>query len=158
MRGKCLRRAVGLGAIVVGLAVASSASAMTATLGEPELIGRVALTVPVTVSCDAPSPGLVVYSQSVSVVVEQAAGKEIARGSASIFGFFPALLFPCDGTPATLSVSVLADPTGPPFHGGRAVARVTVTADAGVPLPFGGFTSPFERQNAVAGPVEVRLR
>lgn len=159
MRGSRLRRAVGLCAIVVALAAASSASAMTATLGDVDLIGRVALTVPLTVTCDAPGPGLAVAGQTVSVVVEQAAGKEIARGTASVFGFSPTLLFPCDGTPASLSVSVLADPAGPPFHGGRAVVRVTVTSEAGVPFPCcpGSFMGPFERQTAVVGPTVVRL-
>jgi hypothetical protein len=160
MFGRRLRRTVGLAAIVVGLATASSASAMTATLGEPDLIARVALTVPVTVTCDAPSPGLVVFSQSVSVVVEQAAGKDIARGTGNVFSSFPALTFPCNGTPTPLTVGVLADPNGPPFHGGPAVVRVTVSATAGVPLPCcpGAFMGPFETQTAVIGPAEVRLR
>jgi hypothetical protein len=153
-----LRATVVLAAVVLGLATASSASAMTATLGEPELIAKVLVTVPVTVSCDPVSPGLVVFSQSVSVLVEQASGRDIARGTGNVFAGFPQpLLFPCNGTPTTLSLSVLADPTGPPFHGGRAVVRVTATADAGVPNPFGGFVAPFERQSVIVGPTEVRL-
>ena len=132
---------------------------MTTTLGAVDLLGRVALTLPLTVTCDAPSPGLAIAGQSVSVLVEQAAGKEIARGSATLVGFSPTPLFPCDGTPASLSVSVLADPAGPPFHGGRAVVRVTVTSEAGVPFPCcpGSFMGPFERQTAIVGPAVVRL-
>ncbi len=74
--------------------------------------------------------------------------------------FYPALLFPCDGTSTVLSASVLADPTGPPFHGGKAVVRITVSSNAGTPVPFspGAFTSPFETQTTVVGPTEVRLR
>lgn len=159
MRGMHLRSTAGLVALVVGLATAGSASAMTAALGETDLIGRVALTVPITVTCDAPSPGLAVAGQTVNVVVEQAAGKQIARGSGMVVGFSPGLLFPCDGTPASLSASVLADAMGPPFHGGKAVVRVTVTSEAGVPFPCcpGSFMGPFERQTATIGPTVVRL-
>jgi hypothetical protein len=133
---------------------------MTATVGDADLIGRVALTVPMTVACDAPSPGLVTFFQTVRVVVEQPAGKGIARATADIGNSYPALLFPCDGTATSLSVSVLADPTGPPFHGGKAVVRITLTSEAGTPFPFspGSFMSPFERQTTVVGPTEVRLR
>ena len=159
MQGSALRRVAGLCAMVVALTTAASASAMTTTLGDVDLIGRVALTVPLTVTCDAPSPGLAVAWQNVSVVVEQAAGKEIARGSATVVGFSPTPIFPCDGTPYPLPVSVLADPAGPPFHGGRAVVRLTVTSEAGVPFPCcpGSFMGPFERQTAVVGPTVVRL-
>jgi hypothetical protein len=155
-----LRKAIGLAVVAASLTVAGSASAMTATLGEADLIGRVAISVPVTVTCNAPSPGLLVFSQSVSVVVEQASGKQIARGTAGIGGSFPNLLFACDGTQKTLSVSVLADPAGPPFHGGSAVMRVTATATAGVPFACcpGSYGSPFETQTAVIGPTDVRLR
>jgi hypothetical protein len=132
---------------------------MTTTIGDVDLIGKVALTVPISVTCDAPSPGLAIAGQTVTVVLEQAAGKEIARASTTVSGFSPTPLFPCDGTPTPLSVSVLADPAGPPFHGGRAVARVTVISEAGVPLPCcpGSFMGPFERQTAVIGPIAVKL-
>jgi hypothetical protein len=150
---------VAVAVAVLGLATAGVAAAMTATVGEPNLIGRVALTVPVTVTCDAPSPGLAVASQSVSVLVEQASGKGIARGTANLFNFFPAQLFPCDGTATTLTASVLADPNGPPFHGGKVVVRATVRAEAGVPFPCcpGSFMGPFETQVADTGPVLVKL-
>ena len=81
-----LRATLAVAAAVLGLATAGTASAMTATVGEPDLIAKVAITVPVAVTCDAPTSGLVVFFQTVSVVVEQAAGKEIARGSASAVG------------------------------------------------------------------------
>ena len=155
-----LRATVAVAAAVLGLAAAGTASAMTAAVGEADLVAKVAITVPVTVTCDAPTPGLVVFFQTVSVVIEQAAGKEIARGSATAVGSSPGpLLFPCDGTLASLSVSVLADPLGPPFHGGRAVVRVTVTSEAGVPFPCcpGSFMGPFERQTAVFGPAVTKL-
>lgn len=143
----------------IGLATAGTAAAMTAAVGEPQLSAKVLIDVPMTVSCDPVSPGLVVFMQSVTVLVEQASGRQIARGTQTVFASFPQpLLFACDGTPTTLSVSVLADPSGPPFHGGRAVVRVTATAEAGVPLPFGGFTGPFERQSVTVGPLETRLR
>ena len=108
----------------LGLATAGVASAMTATVGDPELVAKVAITVPVTVNCDPPSAGLTVATQSVSVLVEQASGRDIARGTGNLFTGFPQpLLFPCNGTPTTVPVNVLADPLGPPFHGGRAVAE-----------------------------------
>ena len=154
-----LVRIAGFCTIVVALAATSTASAMTTTIGDVGLIGKVSLTVPITVTCDAPSPGLAIIGQNVSVTLEQAAGKQIARASATVAAFSPTLLFPCDGTPASLSVSVLADPAGPPFHGGKAVARVTVKSEAGVPFPCcpGSFTGPFETQTAVAGPILVKL-
>ena len=154
-----LRKVAGLCTIVVALAAASTASAMTTTIGDVDLIGKVALTVPVTVTCDPPSAGLAISGQTVSVVLEQAAGKQIARASGAVSGFSPTTLFPCDGTATSLSVSVLADPAGPPFHGGKAVARVTVTSEAGVPLACcpGAFMGPFERQTAVAGPIAVKI-
>ena len=154
-----LRKTLAVAAAVLGLATAGAASAMTATVGEPDLIAKVAITVPVTVSCDPPSPGLAISSQSVSVLVEQASGKSIARGSASLFNVFPQLLFPCDGTSTTLSVSILADPNGPPFHGGRAVVRVNASVSAGMPLPFctNCFGPPFESQSVAGLPTQVKL-
>ena len=159
MGRKRLRIATVLLTVVSAAALAGSARAVTATVGEPDLVGRLAITVPVTLTCDAPSPGLVIMSQSLVVRVQQAAGREIARGTAQLFAFSSRLLFPCDGTEATILVDVVADPAGPPFHGGPALVTGSVRAEAGVPFPCcpGSFTGPFETQSADLGLVEVRI-
>ena len=125
-------------------------AAMTVSLGIPSLSGRVAITEPVTVSCSPFDPSLVAFGQSVTVNAEQASGRSIARGSGT-----SANSFACDGSQTTVPVSVLADPAGPPFHGGPAVISASAQASAGTPCAFappGSFTSRFESQNASAGP------
>ena len=113
---------------------------MTLAVGSPELAARIAVTVPVTVTCNPFSPSLTLISQSVTVRVEQAAGRAIARGTGSLFTSFPSpQLFPCDGTAHELPVTVLGEnPAGPPFHGGKAIVElVNGWAEAGTPNPFG---------------------
>jgi len=155
-----VRTFIGLAVSAVTLALAGTAQAMTLAVGSPELAARIAVTVPVTVTCSPFSPSLTLISQSVTVRVEQAAGRAIARGTGSLFTSFPSpQLFPCDGSLHELSVAVVADPAGPPFHGGKAIVTVTGSSDAGTPSPFGqGFIAPFERQTASIPAVEVRLR
>lgn len=138
---------------VCGVA-AASAGAMTISLGTPSLSGRVAITEPVTVSCSPFDPGLVVFSQNVTVNAEQAAGRAIARGSGSNYSSFP-----CDGSQTRIPVAVYADPAGPPFHGGPAVISAYAVATAGTPCPWGGgcYTDPWENQSASAGPATQNL-
>ena len=83
------RTMIGLAVSAVTLALAGTAQAMTLAVGSPELTARIAVTVPVTVSCDPFSPSLTVFSQSITVRVEQAAGREIARGTGTLFSLFP---------------------------------------------------------------------
>ena len=157
-----LRRPFVAAAVLAACALtASAASAATLTLGQPSLTGRVAVTEPVTVTCSAFDPSLTLDSESVNVQAEQAAGKAIARGSSSKFGFLPALLFPCDGTETTIPVTLNADPAGPPFHGGPAVFTASVAATAATPCFPGStncFTIPAATQSASAGPTALNMR
>jgi hypothetical protein len=122
--------------VVPGLAKAdpgvSVAIGPTATLQS-----RVLLTVPVTVTCD---PVGDFFSMSF-VSVEQASGTKIASGS----GFLPTVT--CDSAPHTYGVSVLANTTGPPFHGGQAVVSASVSL-------FGSFGS----EGGSAGPQTILVR
>ena len=154
-----VRTMIGLAVSAVTLVVAGTAQAMTLAVGSPELTARIVVTVPVTVTCDQFSPTLTVFSQSISIRVEQAAGRAIARGTGQVFSSFPSpLLFPCDGNAQEILVSVLADPAGPPFHGGKAIVSANGSAEAGTPSPFGsGFIAPFDRQTVSVPSVEVRL-
>ena len=154
-----VRMIIGLTVSAVTLALAGTAQAITLAVGSPDLAARIAVTVPVTVTCDPFTPTLTLFQQSITVRVEQAAGREIARGTGASFTFFPSpMLFPCDGSAHEVSVVVVADPAGPPFHGGKAILTVTASAEAGTPSPFGsGFMAPFERQTVSVPAVVVRL-
>lgn len=147
-------------ALAACAATASAAGAATLSLGTPSLTSRVAITEPVTVTCSAFDPSLILAFENISVQVEQAAGQAIARASASKFGFSPNLLFPCDGTPTIIPVTMSADPAGPPFHGGPAAFTASVGATAGTPCFPGSttcITSPIASQSATAGPTALNL-
>lgn len=158
---RSLRRVGAAGAAgVLTLAITASASAaMTVSLGEPNLSSRVAISVPVTVSCGPFDPALTHFSSGASVSVEQAAGSRIARGNGMTFSSLPDLLFACDSAAHTFAVNVLADTNGPPFHGGPAVLVATAAAGAGIPCSpdsttcFFGGTS----QTAATGPTTLNL-
>jgi hypothetical protein len=157
MSANRVRTVIGLSIAIVTLALAGAAQAMTLDVGSPNLTARVFVTVPVTVTCDPVSAGLTVFSQSVTVRVEQAAGRGIARGTGGLGSSYPSLLFPCDGSAQTLAVTVLADPAGPPFHGGPAILTATGNSTAGIPLGFGSFMGPFETQSVSIAATQVTL-
>lgn len=148
--------------VVCGSAVAApAANAMTIRVGDPQLSGRIAITVPVVASCSAFDATLTHYSDFVSVSVQQASGREIASGTGSAFGSITnsSLLFACDGTEQTVPVTVLANTSGPPFHGGPAILTGSAGASAGQPC-FPGSTTCFFNlvsQTATTGPITVRL-
>ena len=141
-------------------AMAGTAQAVTLSLGAPTISGRVAVTEPVTVTCSPFDPSLTLFAEGISVGIEQASGRSIARGSAFVSGFLPTLPFACDGSATTIPVTVLADTSGPPFHGGRAVFTVSAGASAGTPC-FPGtttcFTSPTDTQSTSSGPTTLNL-
>lgn len=156
-----LRVAVVGAAFVSAVLVSTAAAAqgMTASIGTPNLIARVFVEVPVTVSCPPFDPSLTHYASNVEVKVQQASGRQVAQGVGSVNGFFPNVLIPCDGTEYTVTVPVLASPSGPPFHGGPAVFSATVTAQAGTPC-FPGSTDCFfggGGQFAIVGPTAVNM-
>lgn len=155
-----LRKVLPLAALVLACgATAATAQATTISLGAPSLSGRVAIIEPVTVSCLPLDPSLTLFEQSVNVSVEQGSGRSIARGSGSVGGFLPTLLFACDGNQKTVPVTVLADTAGPPFHGGTAVVSASASALAGTPC-FPGATNCFFNltgQSASTGPTTLHL-
>lgn len=151
-------------AVAVGLALvpsAASASGLTAGASDGSLTSRVAMTVPLTVSCGGPfwDPNTQqLIDEFVVLNVEQASGREIARGNAFIRVQIPQpLLFQCDGSNVTIPVSVLADPTGPPFHGGAVVVSGSVGADAGTSCGFPGCFFNVVNESATFGPQTIRV-
>jgi len=102
------------------------------------------ITLPMTVSCSPFDPTLAMASSNVSVSVEQAVTKTaIARG----FAFAPQMvdnpiLYPCDDSPHTVTLNVLADTAGPPFKKGPAVFSASAQAAAGTPCGPGCFFNP----------------
>jgi hypothetical protein len=161
MLTKVLRTTAALAVAVTCAVIAPAANAMTIRAGDPELSGRIAISVPIVVSCSPFDPALTHFSGGVTVSVQQAAGRQIASGSGSVFGssVTSSLPFTCDGTEQTVPVTVLANTSGPPFHGGRAVLSASANASAGEPC-FPGSTGCFINivgQSAGTGAVVVRL-
>jgi hypothetical protein len=76
--------------------------------------------VPVRITCPAgfnrPEGG--------SGPIEQAAGQAIAH--ANVGDSAPNQTLICDGAPHQNSFTVMADPTGPPFHAGEAAIRISL--------------------------------
>ena len=139
-------------------AAAASAQAMTISLGEANLSGRVAVTEPVTVSCTPFDPSLTLVGESINVTAEQASGRSIAHGTGGTMVFGSSLLFPCDGSQTTIPVTISADPSGPPFHGGTAVITASAFAQAGIPCV--GFPNCFQivdSQTASTGATTVHM-
>jgi hypothetical protein len=157
MRKKILCAAAVAAAAAALVAGAASAQAMTLSFGKPTLSARVAITVPVTVTCSPFDPSLTYFSGGVSVAVEQAAGKAIAHGFGSASGSLPNLLFPCDDSQSTVPVTVLADPSGPPFHGGQAVFSAFGSAWAGISCGFPGCYYNQVEQGGSAGPTTLTV-
>jgi hypothetical protein len=146
--------------LLVSAATASAAEALTISPGTPSLTGRVAITEPVTVTCSPFDPTLTLTFESISVQVEQAAGKAIARGTGARNSFPPTFLFPCDGSQSTVPITVYADPAGPPFHRGKAVFTETASAGAATPCVPGSitcFTNPSTSQTASTGPIALGM-
>jgi hypothetical protein len=146
-----LRRVLFAGAVVAVFgAITASAQAMTVSLGAPQLSAKVWIAEPVTVSCSPFDPSLILYSEFVSVSVEQASAQGIAHGYGGLSGSIPTVLFPCDNSSHTVVVNVLADSAGRPFHGGAAVFTASANAAAGTPC-FPGSTTCFTNYTAQSG-------
>jgi hypothetical protein len=150
-------------ALAVGLALAptvASASGVSASAGTGTLTGRVALTIPVTVTCTAfwdPNTQQLV-DEFINLNVEQASGRAIARANAFTRSDFNSQqLFQCDGSRVTIPLSMLADPTGPPFHGGFVVVSGTVGVDAAQSCGFPGCYFNFVQQQVPIGPQQVQV-
>jgi hypothetical protein len=132
-----LRKVVLLSLVVTAAAViagtaGTARAGMTIALGTPDLQAGVLIAVPMTASCSPFDPALTLTNTFIGVSVEQAVTKTaIARGSA----FSPPMgdnpiLYPCDDSPHTFTLNVLADSSGPPFKKGQAVFSATASAVA----------------------------
>jgi len=130
MGGWCERAvaAVAAGVAFAALAPAVSFGAVSMTIPQSaDLTAKVLVTVPVTVAC---GPYDLPTSSSLSYVLEQASGRDIAQSSAFLGGFGQPL-FTCDGAPHVYPISMMADPAGAPFHGGNAVIAATAYVQIG---------------------------
>ena len=162
MLTKVLRISAALAVALACAVIAPAANAMTIRAGDPELSGRIAISVPIVVTCSAFDPAFTKVGDGVTVTVQQASGREIAFGTASASGSIfmsSPQLFSCDGTEQTVPMTVLANTNGPPFHGGHAVLSASANASAGQPC-FPGSTncfSNFVSQSATTGALSVRL-
>jgi hypothetical protein len=82
------------------------------------LTARVEVVTTITVSCPVgwfPMGGA-------GVTVEEAVGKSIAHGSGYAYGI------QCTGANQVVSVTILADPAGPAFKNGTAIATASISA------------------------------
>ena len=131
-----MRRTFGvLAAIVLGMiATPVLASSYSIDVGSPTVSrSRVAVSVPVDVTCPELDPSYTLVSQSITVSVRQAVHGKIANGSAVASGSSSReLLVVCDGTAQTVNVTVLADTSGPPFKNGWMTITATAEFWAGV--------------------------
>jgi len=150
--------------LAAGLAlipIAVSASSVSISAGPGALTGRVALTIPITASCSGTfwDPSTQELFDEFGVVnVEQASGQQIARGSATFNASLPGpLLFQCDGNSVTFPVTVLADPSGPPFHGGTAVVTGFLNLNAGTNCGFPGCYFNIVGLSSSLGPQQIKV-
>ena len=141
-----------MGTLALGFALAfampaAAVAAVTMTLPDrADVTAKILVTVPVTVACGPYEQSLA--TSFVSVSIEQASGRAIARGSGSAGGFMdPGFALTCDGQPHMYSIAITADPNGPPFKGGSAIA----SGFAGV--AFDCCTT----ETAAAGPQAIKL-
>ena len=135
-------------------APAVAAADITLAVGQPEVTAGVSVSVPVTVTCTVADASFALSSESLSVTISQAVSKtDIASGFGGfmLFGATPPP-FPCDGTPATLPITVAASNAGPPFKRNK---EAVVNASASV---SGSGATGFVSQSGFSGPVAVKLK
>jgi hypothetical protein len=143
---------------VAAVAPAAAAADMTVTVGQPAIMAGVSVNVPVTVTCGTVEATFTQTNDSVTVSIAQAIDKTTiahgtgyASGGSSMYGPVP-LLFPCDGTPTTIAVTVPAATDGPPFKRNKD-AVVTAQSFASAFGPVGYVT-----ESGSSGPVTVKLK
>jgi hypothetical protein len=162
-RARAMRRSFAvLAAILVGMvATPVLASSYSIDVGSPTISrSRVAVTVPVDVTCPELDPSYTLVSQSITVEVRQAVHGKIANGLAFANGSSSReLLVACDGTPQTVNVMVLANPSGPPFKNGWMSIRATGEFWAGVEFEPGcGCGSILIEESFSSGAVDRRAK
>jgi hypothetical protein len=133
-------------------------AAIGVTLGEPTLsAGGSIVSVPVTVSCSPFDASLTTFTTLVSVTVEQGQNG-IARANGALSAGFPTpMVFACDGTSQTLTVTAVGEPNSPRFHPGPAVVSVLVRAMAGIPCPERPLCFGFVDTQSTSGTSTVQL-
>lgn len=114
--------------VASALALVAPAGATAAvTISVParaDLTAKILVTVPVTITCGPYEQALA--GTSVSVSIEQATSKGIARGSAFRGGFMdPTFALTCDGSAHAYPIAITADPAGPPFKNGSAIVSAS---------------------------------
>jgi hypothetical protein len=151
--------ALATAAVAAALFASTAAAGMTLRVGQPQLQSRVLVTVPLAVSCSPFDPSLTLFSEGYGVSIEQAAGTAIARGSGWSYTSLPTPLpFGCDGLEHTVYANVMADPSGPPFHGGQAVFTAYASSSAGIPNPWWpGNYDTVQSQSASFGPATLTM-
>jgi hypothetical protein len=145
-------------ALVLGASSGASASgSLTVSLGSPlQVTNRVMVTVPVHVVCD-PLTGDTAVDR-VYVQVQQANGKSISSGSATIEAgpvspYRGTPFLTCDGsTVNTVNVNVVGNG---PFHGGGAIVTAAATHSVGFCSFFCQIT---DTETAAIGPMGAQLR
>ena len=107
---------------------AQAQSAVTISLGSTGTIAKskVLVTLPVQITCDLtagqPGPIGTPFTVEDDASIAQAAGRAIATGT----GFADRSAVVCDCTPHRNTITLVADSTGPPFHGGHATVQYQV--------------------------------
>jgi hypothetical protein len=148
MRTRLTALVVTIAAALLPVSASASTGELTITLGTPTVAARVLVSVPMAVVCtDIPGPTPV--SDIVFVSLEQASGQSVTQGTGQLGQFFfPTLLLTCDGVTVNhLTVSVLANAGGTPWHGGPAILSAFVIR----------FYLDNESISASTGPVTVNL-
>ena len=128
------RRLIVLAAAAAAALIPAAAMASTFTLstGTPSLTDKTLITLPVTVTCSIdPAVANYIFDESISATVQQPAGRSFATGTGVLFGYQANPVFLCDGSTKTVTIAMLANPAGPPFHGGPAILTVGVSVTAG---------------------------
>ncbi len=123
-----------VGAVTFHVLTTRADAANSITVGSTaQLIGKVALNIPVTVTCTIPAGATFPSSQGNAMISQ--AGKKIASASAY---FSPT----CDGTAHTYQVEMSPPGGSSPFHTGVAVAIANFYVSYGDPTT-GAFTSSY---------------
>jgi hypothetical protein len=162
-KARTMRRSFAvLAAILVGMvATPVLASSYSMDVGSPTVSrSQVAVTVPVEVTCPELDPSYTLVIQSITVGVRQAVHGKIAHGMAFANGSSSReLLVECNGTAETVNVTVLADPSGPPFKNGWMTITATGSFSAGVEFEPGcGCGSILVEESFSSGVVDRRAK
>jgi hypothetical protein len=160
MRSHWPRLCVAVAIAAVGLLpLTAMASTFTLAVGSPTLTDRTLITVPVTLSCYIdPTVANFIWTENISATIQQPAGRSFATASATLNGWQNSKVFPCDGSTVTVNLAMLANPAGPPFHGGGAILTTSVYVQAGFESFPGCGCGPFTfSDSAGTGPAQVTL-